>query len=204
MARRNDHSREQLRDMALQAAIDIINTQGLQQLSARKVATAIGYAVGSLYLLFENLDDLILQVNGMTLADLHRDVAAVRTDTPEAHLLALAQSYLNFARQHKNRWSAIFEHTPEHYSAPDWHQQQLKSLFGLIEAPLRDLLPNADAAELAASARAIWGGVHGICILGFTGKLDIVHAGDMEALLDHLVKTYLAGLRHSQRHPPSN
>ena len=59
MARRSDHSREELREMALAATEEIIDQQGLAGLTARKVAAGIGYTVGTLYLVFRNLDDLI-------------------------------------------------------------------------------------------------------------------------------------------------
>ena len=52
MARRSDHSREELREMAITAAEQIVVEQGYEGLSARKVAAAIGYTVGTLYLVF--------------------------------------------------------------------------------------------------------------------------------------------------------
>ena len=67
MARRNDHSREQIQQMAIAAAISILNEEGLANLSTRKVASEIGYTVGTLYLVFRNLNELLLHVNAATL-----------------------------------------------------------------------------------------------------------------------------------------
>ena len=72
MARRYDHSREEIRTMALEAAEKIVVEQGHKGLTARKVMRDIGYAVGTLYLIFENLDDLILHLNVRTLDRLYR------------------------------------------------------------------------------------------------------------------------------------
>ena len=63
MGRRNEHSRAELREIALQAAEHLVAEGGLAALSTRKVAAHIGYTVGSLYLVFHNLDDLIIQMN---------------------------------------------------------------------------------------------------------------------------------------------
>lgn len=63
MGRRNEHTREELREISLRAAEQLVTAHGLDGLSARKVASAIGYTVGSLYMVFRNLDDLILQMN---------------------------------------------------------------------------------------------------------------------------------------------
>ncbi|HEX6398630.1 MAG TPA: TetR family transcriptional regulator, partial [Steroidobacteraceae bacterium] len=63
MGRRNEHSREELRDLALRAAADIVSESGAAALSMREVARRIGYTVGALYIVFENLDDLSVHLN---------------------------------------------------------------------------------------------------------------------------------------------
>ena len=75
MARRADHSREELYDNALAAAQRIVETDGFRALTARSVADAIGYSPGTLYNLFENLDDLIIHLNGRTLDALYDRLA---------------------------------------------------------------------------------------------------------------------------------
>ena len=84
MARRSDHSREELREMTLTAAENIVVEQGYEGLSARKVATAIGYTVGTLYLVFENLDDLILHINARTLDRLHARMTKSQANSGDA------------------------------------------------------------------------------------------------------------------------
>ena len=44
MARRTDHTREELKDLIINAAWTIIETEGAPGLTARKLASAIGYA----------------------------------------------------------------------------------------------------------------------------------------------------------------
>lgn len=84
MARRSDHSREEIRAMALAAAQQIVTEQGFAALNARKIASAIGYTVGTLYLVFKNLDDLFLQLNARTLDDLHAALATRQALMPTA------------------------------------------------------------------------------------------------------------------------
>ena len=47
MARRSDHSREELYDLALSAAREIAEAEGLRGLTARRIAEKIGYTPGS-------------------------------------------------------------------------------------------------------------------------------------------------------------
>ena len=134
MARRSDHSREEIREMALEAAENIVVEQGLEGLSARKVATAIGYTVGTLYLVFENIDDLILQINARTLDRLYAKLAETQAPARDARdrLLQLGQAYIQFADQDPHRWSMIFEHRlAEGRELPEWYQRKIARMFAI-------------------------------------------------------------------------
>ncbi len=63
MGRRSEHSIEEIRSMALDAADGLLKEQGLAGFSTRAIAKAMGYTAGTLYLAFRNLDDLVLQLN---------------------------------------------------------------------------------------------------------------------------------------------
>ena len=67
MARRSDHSREELYALILDSARSIVEEDGFSGLTARRVASSIGYAPGTIYNLFSNLDDLILHLRGKVL-----------------------------------------------------------------------------------------------------------------------------------------
>ena len=67
MGRRSTHTPQQLRELILDAAQDIIQDQGLAGLSAREVARRIAYSPGTIYNMFENLDDVVLHVEARVL-----------------------------------------------------------------------------------------------------------------------------------------
>jgi hypothetical protein len=48
--------------------------------------------------------------------------------------------------------------------------------------------------EIARAARALWGGVHGICILALTDRLDVTDPESVEELSTILVRNFVAGL----------
>lgn len=72
MARRSDHTRDELRTLILEAAWSIIGQENAEGLTARRVASEIGYAPGTVYNLFESMDDLILNINLRTLGSCWR------------------------------------------------------------------------------------------------------------------------------------
>ena len=62
MARRTDHSREELEALIVKVSRNIISEQGLSQLSTRKIAAEIGYSPGTIYNVFSDLDAVISKV----------------------------------------------------------------------------------------------------------------------------------------------
>ena len=62
--------RQQLKDALISAAERTIETQGLSGLKARVLANEVGCAVGAIYNVVTELDDLIVAVNSRTLAAL--------------------------------------------------------------------------------------------------------------------------------------
>jgi AcrR family transcriptional regulator len=196
MARRSDHSREEIRQMALNAAEAIVAAEGYKGLSARKVAGAINYTVGTLYLVFENLDDLVLQVNGRTLDALYEWLRARRAPDADARasLAALADAYIAYAETETPRWNMLFEYVTDKGNAlPDWYQMKLSKVFGLAEEALRPLADHRSEQEIQQAARVLWASVHGICTLKIRHRMDLAGGQSTDEMAHMLIDNFLQG-----------
>jgi AcrR family transcriptional regulator len=194
MGRRNEHSREELRDLALRAAAGIVAANGAAALSMREVARRIGYTVGALYIVFENLDDLIVHLNEQTVVELRASLERIRgrTNQPAQNLRLLVAAYLGFALLHTARWRLVFEHRlPEGQKAPPTYAGHTAAIFALVSRQLRDAGAAGDSKAADELATALWSGVHGICILAVTGKLQIATQASVQRLLDVLLDRFL-------------
>jgi AcrR family transcriptional regulator len=199
MARRSDHSREEIREMALVAAEQLVTGQGYEGLSARKVASAIGYTVGTLYLLFDNLDDLILHINARTLDRLHQRIIEEQTNCRDPYdcLQQLGQTYISFAKDNPHLWEMVFKHRlPQGQQVPPWFQQKVVRIFAMVEAKLKPLAKHRSQQEIAQAAGALWGSVHGICMLVLTGKIGVAGEVSAQDLTESLMRNYLRGFTH--------
>lgn len=205
MGRRNEHTQEQQREMALAAAELLVIKEGIAGFSMRKVAGAIGYTVGNLYLLFSNQDDLLAAINERTADAIYaflQDAAAPHRQ-PRARLCAMGAGYIEFAQRHPHRWRLMFEHQlPAKMQPRPSVDIRLKRLFELVEENLRGLLPAAKPERLRAAATALWSSVHGVCSLAVTGKLKWSGLHDYRPLSELVVETFLDGLRSESRPPP--
>ncbi len=197
MGRRGEHSKSEIENMALEAAERLIETQGYSGLSARKVATAIGYTVGSLYFVFKNLDELIQRVNGRTLDQLYMVLKDSLTECrhPQDCLYALGSAYIEYASQHAHRWRMVFEHQPEGEGLlKDIYEDKVDRVYALVERQLAALTLNrVSEEEIALAARALWSGVHGIAILRINYQLQSEGQKSVLPLMEHLISHYLAG-----------
>jgi AcrR family transcriptional regulator len=194
MGRRNEHSRDELKALALRAAGDIVAESGAAALSMREVARRIGYTVGALYLVFTNLDDLIVHLNEQTIIELRESLERIRgrANQPTQNLRLLVAAYLGFALLHTARWRLVFEHRlPDGQKAPATYAGHTAAIFVLVCDRLREAGITQDDAATAELATALWSGAHGICMLAVTGKLQVATQASVQRLLDLLLDKFL-------------
>ena len=196
MGRRSDHTPRQITAMALDAARHLVIEQGLTGLSARKIAARIGYSAGTLYTVFDNLDDLILRLNALTLDELYERMHQSLDGCSDARhsLLTLGRIYARFAEQQPHLWSALFEHRlPPGTAIPEDYRVRIDRLFGLTRHQLQILGKHVPDRQIDIAAHALWSGIHGICILQLSGTLQATGSRTVTELLDSLIENYLDG-----------
>ena len=199
MGRRADHSRDELLKMAVEAATKIVAKQGVRMLSTRRIAARMGYSAGTLYQLFDNLDDIILHVNGKTLDGLIKachdvDFAA----GPEASLYDLAERYIGYISRNPGLWNSVFEHSlPSGRAAPAWFIAKRQTLIGFGEQAIAPLFQPGEETVRHHEANVLWAGLYGIASLATAGKLPAAESPQL--MVQSLIRNYVAGLRAQRR-----
>ena len=190
MGRRSDHTREELRERILSAGEELVAQSGASGLTARRLADRIGYSVGTLYNFFEDLDDLVVHINGRTLDHMYTACARVtKRPGPEEALRAYARAYLRFTKEHDRLWAMVLDGSSHHHrELPDWYQAKVARLLGLVEQALAPLIPGDK--DRKRSARVLWASLHGISSLA--GASAVVE--NPPELVNDLITRYVAGL----------
>ncbi len=62
MARRSDHSKEEIKALAIKHAYELVEEKGEAGFKARDIAKRMGYTVGTLYYVFEDMENLRFHV----------------------------------------------------------------------------------------------------------------------------------------------
>ncbi|BCI68358.1 TetR/AcrR family transcriptional regulator [Acetobacter aceti] len=181
---------EALRSAITDAAEQIIIEDGFRACSARAVTGKAGCALGSLGYLFGGLDNVILEVNARTLLEMGSFMFAEAENmsgSPSQKLEALARGYFRYARDHLNRWEALF--------ALRWSaQEELPSDYLALRDSLLDRIATLFAGDMPVTveersvlARTMYEAVHGIVVLGLDRRLGGSHE-DVEQRIRLLVK----------------
>ena len=201
--------REDLRERIVEAARDIVGEQGLDALSMRALAVRIGYSPATIYLHFQDKNEILRSVMAEGFKRLDRTMERELADLPpEATALdrwAMAgRAYAKFALENTGYFRAMFkmprvahmDMCPEPVdggvgSPDDARDHGITMVQQAIEAGQMSA-PDAGRAALIG-----WAVMHGLTSLYLSGHLS-EHAGSHEefmGLIDSAIDTLGSGWR---------
>jgi AcrR family transcriptional regulator len=188
MAGKVEKRREELRNKLIDIAEERIAAGGIDAIKARDLAKQAGCAVGAIYNVFGDLQDIVIAVNGRTFQRLGRRVAAAidaaSDASPTEQLIIISRAYLQFASDHPRLWRTLFDLQMSIESeVPAWYLQELARLFSFISAPLRQVFPEKSDHEIELLTRALFSSVHGIVLLGLENRISAVPRAQLEEMI---------------------
>ncbi len=197
MARGQKIDHQELHTTILNVATQIIKDEGMKCLSIRKIAKKIGCAVGTLYNVFNSIDDIFLSINVATMTRLHKQLQQEAQGEPDplAAMILLGRGYVAFSRDNYHLWSLLVDHKMQlGRTLPENVQGKIDDLFLLVSGMVAPLVSN-DREKADQAAKVLWASLHGVCSLAMSGKLDTVKAEAADVLAESLVRNYLLGLQ---------
>lgn len=193
MARRNDHTREQLIRLTLDTVKQYLQKNSYRTLSLRKIATMIGYVPSTLVNVFGSYNLLLLHAVAQTVDELSlaAQQATSKATDPKHALYLLAACYHQFAQQQPYRWQLLFEHNMDGENLPQWQSQRIDNMLKLLENLLAQYRPEKTKLQVLTASRVLWAGVHGITLLSVDDKFFSEDPIDGDTLIDNLITNYL-------------
>ena len=176
--------REDLRKRIVEAARDIVSEQGLDALSMRALAVRIGHSPGTIYLHFQDKDELLQSVmlEGFKRlgVSMQREIEKVGTDAPPLErYAATGRAYARFALENTGYFRAMFEvpGVAQLETCPEPQERMSEAEEHSFETAV-ELMRQAAArgqVEVDDPARAAvvgWGLIHGLTSLYVSGHLQ--------------------------------
>jgi AcrR family transcriptional regulator len=169
-----DHLTPRAREIAA-AAEELIDADGIDALSMRRLADRVGIRAPSIYKHFENRDAVEAAVISAVFEEQAIDYEAVVADSDQP-LLALADVYRDYARRHPHLYRLVTERSLNRAALVEG--VEARSVHAIVRAAGgdRDL------------ARAFWAFAHGMTILELNSRfpadadLDAAWRSGVEAL----------------------
>jgi AcrR family transcriptional regulator len=189
MARRKDHTREELVQLAIQAGRELVIQKGTAALTARKVATAMGYTPGTLYNVFENIDALTAAINIESMQAFAEELGNIsrKSARTEDQIRRIAQAYLDFHREEPMLWSLLFAVPIKHHS--NAYNEAIHSIFDQVTEAMAPLSGSPTLAR--QKAKILWSTLHGICLLQQNNKLKVRENDSPEELVAVFLDQFL-------------
>ncbi len=168
---------------------------GIEAVSARKIAQAVGVSATTIYLHFRSIDDLLghLRMEGHgLLAEYLRGVDATRPALDG--IRAMGRAYHRFGLENRAWFALMF---PSHVTTAPTRETVQREMFTLML--LRDRVQRGiDAGEIRrdldvmVATNALWAQIHGVTALTVAGLLVETAAGHADAVLEAI----LDGVEH--------
>ena len=193
MAGKTEKRKQELRQKLIEAAERQIVSGGVAGVKARDLAAEAGCALGAIYNVFDDLNALVMEVNGRTFRKLGIRVAGSLSgsegEPPVARLIRMSNAYLAFASENTNLWRALFDlEMTNEMPVPEWYLKELQQLFAHIARPVSELFPDLTPEDLDLMTRALFSSVHGIVLLGLQNRISGVSRGNIEKMIGHVLR----------------
>jgi AcrR family transcriptional regulator len=167
----------------LDAALAVLDADGPDALTVRRVADALGTSTQIVYTRFGGMDGLIAAMAVAVLGEVTRLIEAVPDHAdPVWEAVAVARAF--------RRWSLDHPHRAALLSAPVGDpatHARAKAEAGLsierVAAPISRAMPLAEPQEVARTAATVWASLIGLIELERAGHLDADDAEERIALL---------------------
>jgi len=175
------------RQSIIDKARELIEAEGIENLSLGRLASALGVKAPSLYRYVDSKTELLRAVNLVTaqgLVNTIREATSMVSD-PKTRLLVMANAYRSFAHSYPVTYMLAFMNpAPEH--------RLDEALAERMVLPLQDIVAELTGPEASLLAlRGLWSLVHGFVILELGGQFR--RGGDLSTVYTQAVEAYLVG-----------
>ena len=172
-----------LRELILDTARHLLTTEGYHHLSMRRIAGRIGYSATSIYLHFENRDQLVHALIDQGVDLLHLSLSEVLAESPgqTAHhpvidrLIRLCRAYIRFGLENPEYYEIMYILHPEYmarYPAEKYRKarRNLMVLANSLEEGMEAGL--FDRSDPLRAATVVWAQLHGVVSLMNSRRVD--------------------------------
>lgn len=196
IAERKERQKAELRDTILAAARRIFVQEGAAALTMRRIADAVEYSPGTIYLHFSSREEIALQLVREGFAALLAAIEPVLTIAdPMERIRAVGRAYIEFGLADPETYKLTFMEDAKYVYAvlQPAQEEPGQRAFDVLVAALREAIADGRIKPVDPNdaAQALWAGLHGVLSLHIICPLML---GDAARVATLLADALLTGL----------
>lgn len=184
--------RDGRRDLIVDVAFGMLQADGEDALTIRRIASAIGVGAMTLYTYVDGLEDLHRRIiaRGFEVMHARCSESCEKDSKHDDDWIPGACVYVQFAIDHPNLYHLMFS-TPVDPNDEQFDQIMQGGFAGLHEV-VRERLASSGLSgkpleeETRKAAGRYWIALHGLATLAIAGRMQVLH-GSLDEVLEHLV-----------------
>lgn len=166
---RKERERHEMEKLILDAAMKLFLKDGYKNVSIRKIASAIEYSPGTIYLYFKDKDEIFFTLQNMAFEKFYNaQMSSQGIEDPLERLLAHGRVYVEFALENNGYYDLMFimeEPVKRMINIEQWRAGS-KS-YNLLKQNVRDCIDKGQMKikDVETAAFSMWSYVHGVASL---------------------------------------
>jgi len=205
LVRRGSRRKQNLREAILEAARKLCFAEGVDGVSARKIAREIGCSATAIYGYYRNIDDVLhhLRMEGHALlAESFQRVDA--SLPPVERLREFGRAYYRFAIEHPKYYEVMFLSRFKDAPRREFIQREIFTLLVLRDVVKDGMDARAirDDVDPMTLANAIWSQIHGLASLALSGVVLLTAPGNAHDLLETVLDCIASGVARTAKQQP--
>jgi AcrR family transcriptional regulator len=183
--------KEETRVNILDAALDIVNEDGWQALSMRKIAEKIEYTAPIIYEYFANKEGILQELTrkGHIILLAKFKEAKIQNDTPEKQLIAIWFAYWNFAFENKPLYKLMYGVNTNCCETTKAFQEAAAAT-KLVQDVIADIMVDNPPSEELVNRKyfTFWSLIHGLI------SINLVDKGTNDEMNHHILNDSIQGI----------
>ncbi|MCI0617782.1 TetR/AcrR family transcriptional regulator [bacterium] len=197
IAERKTRQKEQIKASILEAAWQLVEKEGWQALSIRKIADAIEYSSPVIYDHFENKEAILHEFTRRGFQQLNEELEKAKAPFPgpERQIEAIAYSYWNFAFKQKEYYQLMYG-----LGMPGCEtvkqMAELTTFSQLILEPIKKLIAKGKNTEADPFLKlhTLWSTLHGLISINMMGNQATREELNAMVLKD-FIDSFISGIK---------
>ncbi len=188
-------SKENIRTYLISVGREIVESKGMEYLTARKLSEASGCSVGTIYNQFSNMDNLVAAINLQTLKRLYDKMAQVKPDrSAYKNLNTYLDIFVSFVLQNSNLWFLLYNYHLSASKQPQGYRAMIIRMMQLWQPSFDAVYTHLNARKRKVARQVLWLSLFAMSSFLTTTIINDFRMVNKKNLCKLLLNTYLAGL----------